>query len=176
MKVKIINFLCWLITSIVSLSGFLYESCKETHTIGNTIFAMVCLTTFGWCFVRTLEVIGVFNLGEQERNMEEVNVFEKGKEWHNLFIKREKEIKAIEEEIVELLTEWFEKHEEELEEHYNDAVHWYGINGNHYMGNQFRDWYYNEDTNSFKLKLSIGWGDDTWYSEIKVFSDGHWER
>lgn len=64
MKVKIIKFLYWLITCIICLCGFLYESCKETHTIGNTIFAMVCLTAFGWCFVMALEVIGVLNKRE----------------------------------------------------------------------------------------------------------------
>ena len=47
---KIIKGLGLLSVLMVSLSGFLYESCKEVHTVGNTIFAMVCLSVFGWTF------------------------------------------------------------------------------------------------------------------------------
>ena len=51
MKNKRIKGLGLLSIIIVSLGCFLFECFKETHTVGNTIFAMVCLVVFGRCII-----------------------------------------------------------------------------------------------------------------------------
>lgn len=103
-------------------------------------------------------------------------LFEKGKEYVNFREEVKKRFDSLQDRIVNSLENWFNEHEEELAEHYDDAVNWFGISGDMNNCGQFRDWYYDKETNTFTLNLVIGYGEDSWHSNISVFPDGHWER
>ncbi len=57
MKDRRLLGLGWLSALVFSLCLFLFESCKETHTIGNTILAMICLFVCGWSFAVLIDLL-----------------------------------------------------------------------------------------------------------------------
>lgn len=80
-----------------------------------------------------------------------------------LLREQKKEIANLDNDIVKLLDRWFEAHESELEEEFDDVICWGG------------DWHYTDGGTTINIDFSVGCGDESYNGSVSIFLDGHWE-
>ena len=92
------------------------------------------------------------------------NTFEK----INEYVETSKRCVELEHEISAQLDEWFNEHKSELEEYFYQE---------HVSFCRHRSsWWYDDENEIIIMKLDIGFGEDSHFSKIKVYPDGHWEK
>lgn len=77
---------------------------------------------------------------------------------------KKKECDEVNKDIETILERWFDTHESELREEYDDVVCWGG------------DWYYADGGTTINIDFSVGCGDESYNGSVSIFLDGHWER
>ena len=81
----------------------------------------------------------------------------------NLINELKSQIASENNDIVALLQRWFNAHEDEIGERYEDPIEWFGV------------WYRPSGSAAITFEFTVGCGDDSYYQRIHIFPDGHWE-
>lgn len=81
----------------------------------------------------------------------------------NLINELKSQIASESNDMAAILQRWFDAHEDEIGERYEDPIEWFG------------DWYRPSGSAVITLQFHVGYGEDSYYQGIHIFPDGHWE-